>query len=1039
MRIYSGFSYCISLPFDQPSGKGSNIAKRLYDRGGYVVRIIDIESIPPTDTICHEFLRGNLCDISTCIAAARGATMILHFAANMGGMGTIHGDNDAEIYAQNHTMTQNILKAASLPGSTVTRFFFASSACIYPQRLQNEEDVSLKESDVFAFDGSLPNPQGLYGLEKLNSELLVAQYADRFEVRIARFHNIYGPGGSWNNGREKAPAALLRKALACRRLSDRSLKPPSFEIWGDGTQRRSFLFIDDAVDALLKLLFSSCSEPVNIGSDQAVTIQELAEIALGSAEAQAEITYDANKPVGVASRNSNNEKALAVLDWRPSISLQEGMRRTSEWIQIQLDNLLSEDAQQSLHQEEILRTLLRSKVIDLAAERLTFAIILPITSRGLRNPNDCLVNLRSFCQTLKDTTWRDVEVSSDQKYRFVIYLAVDAEDTFLRQENKAHEVILDLGVPPSQIREIVNFDHPKGHVCALWRDCAREAYKDGCDYFVLMGDDVTLLDEGWMRKCHSTFSSLSESSGIPFGLACVAFTDVTFPGMPTFPIIHKSHMEVFGGHVVPEVFVNQDGDPFLFQLYRRWGTSVMLSCRLKNGVGGSIDARYNKQHVEGWSLTPLLRAECAVTTYLRDRHGFATAHIENVKKLTLDVIIPCYRVNLEILSTILSLEAPSSTAVTFIIIIDSPNSSSIPALLARYSSNPNVRIRVNDTNRGASYSRNRGLEEASADWVHFLDDDIIPSSNLLFAVSDAIRGNPDAAGFVCNTQFPTTTSVFTTAVHLAGVTYFWDIATKTEVDVPWGVTANLVSRRVLIPKYIEAENEIPTPTTFSLAYPKTGGGEDIDYCLLQRANHQSVHYKGSNIAPGFFPAPDAIVEHPWWDNGKRSYWRFHKWSIGDGHLIDAYPDLSYQDYTPNSAECFLVTLSIFCFGIVTLSSTTILFSIKLNLCIFAANVIHDIYRHLFLHPDRNVTLKIDSRIRRNSLLWTIAIIESSLIRMFSELGRLRGIVERREWGSIGKRFDWFVGRVPGDRPRKEERRNSVERVGVIIVLLLLLN
>lgn len=257
--IYSRFSYCISLPFDQPSGKGSHIAKRLYDRGGYVVRIIDIESIPPTDTICREFLCGNLCDISTCIAAARGATMILHFAANMGGMGTIHGDNDAEIYAQNHTMTRNILKAASLPGSTVTRFFFASSACIYPQRLQNEEDVSLKESDVFAFDGSLPSPQGFYGLEKLNSELLVAQYADRFEVRIARFHNIYGPGGSWNNGREKAPAALLRKALTCRHLSDRSLKLPSFEIWGDGTQRRSFLFIDDAVDALLKLRAQSRS------------------------------------------------------------------------------------------------------------------------------------------------------------------------------------------------------------------------------------------------------------------------------------------------------------------------------------------------------------------------------------------------------------------------------------------------------------------------------------------------------------------------------------------------------------------------------------------------------------------------------------------------------------------------------------------------------------------------------------------------------------------------------------------------------------
>lgn len=112
-------------------------------------------------------------------------------------------------------------------------------------------------------------------------------------------------------------------------------------------------------------------------------------------------------------------------------------------------------------------------------------------------------------------------------------------------------------------------------------------------------------------------------------------------------------------------------------------------------------------------------------------------------------------------------------------------------------------------------------------------------------------------------------------------------------------------------------------------------------------------------------------------------------------------------------------------------------SIKIALCILVANVVHDIYRHVFLHPERNDRLKVDSRIRRSSLLWTISIMESSLIRMFSELGRLQGIVERREWGSIGKRFDWFVGRAPGDGPRKEERRNSVERVGVVIVLFML--
>lgn len=278
----------------------------------------------------------------------------------------------------------------------------------------------------------------------------------------------------------------------------------------------------------------------------------------------------------------------------------------------------------------------------------------------------------------------------------------------------------------------------------------------------------------------SSFSSLAEATGLPFGLGCVSFTDVSFPGMPTFPIVHKTHMEVFGGEVVPSIFINQDGDPFLFQLYRRWGTSVMFPCRLRNEIGGSVEARYTKKHAANWSLAPLVRAEQAVAN--------------------LDVIVPCYRVDLAILSNILSLESP-------------------PALLAQYSSNPSIRIRVNETNRGASYSRNRGLAESSAEWVHFLDDDIVPSRDLLFAISGAIRENPDAAGFVCNTQFPIADSVFTTAVHLSGVTYFWDIATKIPTDIPWGVTANLVSHRVLVPSDFATKGEIPSPATYSLSFP----------------------------------------------------------------------------------------------------------------------------------------------------------------------------------------------------------------------------
>ncbi|KAF5348570.1 hypothetical protein D9756_009659 [Leucocoprinus leucothites] len=829
---------------------GSHVAKRLYDHSdGYHIRIIDLVSKPPPSmgTICHEFIQGNLCDLSTCIAAVKGAATILHFAANMGGMGTIHADNEAEIYAQNHTMTQNILKAASLPDSTVTKFFYASSACVYPEVLQSGKDISLRESDVFPSDGTIPRPQGLYGLEKLNSELLMAQYTEKFDIRIARFHNIYGPGGSWNNGREKAPAALLRKALVCRRLNESTQETFDFEIWGDGTQRRSFLFIDDAVDGILRLLSSSYSRPLNIGSDQAVTIRELAELALKCAGTQ------------------------GPLAWLRETQTTMSPRLSSDGPVYSFGGRDEEDVAARFRGGQVSSGLRRSKVVDLEADRLTFAIILPITSRGLPNPNECLENLRKFIQSLQETTWRDVHSSSDQHFRFVIYLAIDADDSFLLQENKARQLIIDLGIPSSQIREVINSEHPKGHVCAIWRDCARQAHSDGCDYFVLMGDDVTLLDEGWMRKCHSTFSSLAEATGLPFGLGCVSFTDVSFPGMPTFPIVHKTHMEVFGGEVVPSIFINQDGDPFLFQLYRRWGTSVMFPCRLRNEIGGSVEARYTKKHAANWSLAPLVRAEQAVANYLEISKGFAASHIADIQKLTLDVIVPCYRVDL-------------------------------------YSSN---RVFVFG-----------GLAESSAEWVHFLDDDIVPSRDLLFAISDAIRENPDAAGFVCNTQFPIADSVFTTAVHLSGVTYFWVIATKIPTDIPWGVTANLVSHRVLVPSDFATKGEIPSPTTYSLSYPKTGGGEDIDYCLTQRATHLSIRQRNPNATgryPGFLPAPTAIVTHPWWNNGKRSYWRFHKWSLGDGHLINVYPELSYRDYAPNSAECFLLCLTAVLSGAITLS------------------------------------------------------------------------------------------------------------------------
>ena len=282
---------------------------------GYYVRIVDTSPsmFHSPERICSEFICGNLCDTNTCRLAVTGMDTVLHFAANMGGMGTIHQRNGSQIYRENHLMTTSLFDASVEAG--VKRFFFASSAYVYPGNLQSDEcaDVSLRESDVYP-----PNPQGLYGTEKLNAEQFLLSSKTDTLIQIARFHNVYGPRGAWRNGREKAPAAMLRKAFVAAALHrDHDVENPRFKLWGSGNQRRSFIYIDDAVDGVISLLRSKYKEPVNIGSSRPTTIRELADIAIlsaGSPPVDVYSTSPEGQPtdlniIGVASRNSNNQLA----------------------------------------------------------------------------------------------------------------------------------------------------------------------------------------------------------------------------------------------------------------------------------------------------------------------------------------------------------------------------------------------------------------------------------------------------------------------------------------------------------------------------------------------------------------------------------------------------------------------------------------------------------------------------------------------------------------------------------------------------------
>ena len=403
-----------------------------------------------------------------------------------------------------------------------------------------------------------------------------------------------------------------------------------------------------------------------------------------------------------------------------------------------------------------------------------------------------------------------------------------------------------------------------------------------------MGDDVTLEDEGWMRGAHAGFVAMAADEGAPLGFGCIAFTDVGFPGMPTFPIVHHTHMDIFGGEVVPDIFVNQDGDPYLFQLYRRWGCSRMFSSRIRNSCGGSERARYTKQHAVDWTFDTLDDATVGVEKWLSKRDSAVA------RKLTIDIVVPCYRVQMPFLESLLQLKSSGTCTVMFIIIIDDPQSPHIGEFLQKYAHRPDIRVRINASNLGASAARNRGMRESAAEWVHFLDDDVTPRSDILIEAEKAIRAHPRAAGFVGNALFPPAENVFTTGVHLAGVTYFWDIAAKIADDVPWGVTANLIARRTRDGVYYDCR------------FPKTGGGEDIDFCRRKRA---CALERGGE---GFRAAPEVVVTHPWWRVGKRSYWRFYMWSVGDGALVKMFPEYRYVDYTPNGAEQLLLCAVLVC-------------------------------------------------------------------------------------------------------------------------------
>jgi nucleoside-diphosphate-sugar epimerase len=309
------------------TGAGGFIAHHLVKfllSKGYWVRAVDIKPPEYEPSPAHEFEVLDLRQPDACLTATREVDEVYNLAADMGGIGFITAYH-AEVARNNVLISANVLEAARANG--VSRFFYSSSACIYPQYLQKKPGVTpLKETDAYPAD-----PEEGYGWEKLFAEKLCQYYREDYglETRVARFHNVYGPLGTYEGGREKAPAAICRKVAIARDGSE-------IEIWGDGQQTRSFMYVDDCVEGIYLLMQSDWHTPLNMGTDRLVTVDELVDIVCKAAGKTLHKRHDTSKPQGVRGRNSDNTLLREVLKWEPRVSLEEGMARTYQWIEGEL-------------------------------------------------------------------------------------------------------------------------------------------------------------------------------------------------------------------------------------------------------------------------------------------------------------------------------------------------------------------------------------------------------------------------------------------------------------------------------------------------------------------------------------------------------------------------------------------------------------------------------------------------------------------------------------------------------------------------------
>ena len=306
---------------------GGHLAKTLVNRG-HEVRVVDVKPLDQWYQKIEgaENIVANLEEKESCYSASEGCDEVYNLACNMGGMGFI--ENNKALCMLSILINTHLLMAAK--EFNIKKYLYSSSACVYAADKQTETEImALKETDAYP-----AMPEDGYGWEKLFSERMCKHFEEDFgmQVRVVRFHNVYGPDGTWRGGREKAPAALCRKIIEAKKSGDLTI-----EVWGDGEQTRSFMYIDDCITGLDKLMESDFSDPINLGRSEMVSINGLIDIISEIAGVTVERNHDLNAPQGVRGRNSDNTLILDKLKWEPEVDLKTGLAKTYAWIEEQIE------------------------------------------------------------------------------------------------------------------------------------------------------------------------------------------------------------------------------------------------------------------------------------------------------------------------------------------------------------------------------------------------------------------------------------------------------------------------------------------------------------------------------------------------------------------------------------------------------------------------------------------------------------------------------------------------------------------------------